>query len=166
MITRTFGDEGPPSIGRSRVLSLDGVSAPTLQEAIAYWRSRTPPQRPYPARGDIDPLDIPHLLPHLALAEVHRQPELSFRFRVFGTALTETFKLEASGKWITTESIGPIAPNIHADFTCIVESGTPRAIQSFAQQPGRDHVFYQVVDLPLGSPEEGVTMILSCLEQL
>lgn len=166
MLGSESGERSRAKIGASRVLSLGAATAPLIQEAVAYWRSKTPAGAPFPARSHIDPLDVPRLLPNLALAEVHRLPELRFRFRVFGSDLAETFQLEASGKWVTTEAIGPIAPNIHADFARIVETQVPRAIQSSAQQPGRDHVSYQVVDLPLGTPEEGVTMILSCLERL
>ncbi len=165
MIGSGLGEQSPAKIGESSILSLDSVTAPLLRETIAYWRSKTPAGHPFPARSHIDPLDVPHLLQNLALAEVHRTPELRFRFRVFGSALSETFRLEASGKWVTVEAIGSIAPHIHADFVQIIETGLPRAIHSFAQQPGRDHVRYQVIDLPLGTPEDGVTMILSCLER-
>lgn len=156
----------PQSYWRSRDIDLSEVKAAKPAATIAYWRQKTPVGAPYPARSDIDPLDIPRLLGHLAITEVHRGPELSFRFRLFGTALADMLQADATGKWLSDDSLGAIAPYVRQQLTKVALRGTAFAAQSSLHQQGREYVRYQVVDLPLGDTDNGVTMIMSCLEQL
>lgn len=50
---------------------------------LAYWH-RIRGARRMPSRKDLDPLDIPELLPYVMLIDVLRDP-LDFRFRLLGT---------------------------------------------------------------------------------
>ncbi|SDF72574.1 PAS domain-containing protein [Limimonas halophila] len=154
------------SVDSSRDLLLSEVSAPKVAEAIAYWRAKTPAGGAFPARTDIDPLEVPGLLGHLALIDVFQQPELRFRFRLFGTELVEVFRLDPTGKWVDHESLGAIAGHAHARFEQVVTQQAPLAAQSNLYQQSREHVGYEVVDLPLGTPADGVTMIMSCLQRV
>ncbi len=54
-----------------------------LSDGLAYWH-RIRGTRPMPSRTDVDPLDIPQLLPYVMLIDVLREP-LDFRFRLLGT---------------------------------------------------------------------------------
>ena len=65
------------------VLDPSALSAPRLKEALAYWRSKLA-GRPMPARRDIDPIDMPRLLPYVMLIDVLSRP-LDFRYRLIGT---------------------------------------------------------------------------------
>jgi hypothetical protein len=58
-----------------------------LSDLLAYWRSRCQGQT-FPARADIDPIDIPSLLEHLLLLDVLRDP-LDFRYRLVGGHIVE-----------------------------------------------------------------------------
>ncbi|WP_422366472.1 PAS domain-containing protein [Pelagibius sp.] len=53
-----------------------------LSELHRYWEARRGGNR-FPARADIDPVDIPALLEHLLLVEVLEDP-LDFRYRLVG----------------------------------------------------------------------------------
>jgi hypothetical protein len=55
-----------------------------LAELLRYWRSKRP-ERLLPARADIDPCEIPRLLPDLVLTDV--LADGSLRFRLVGTAM-------------------------------------------------------------------------------
>lgn len=58
-----------------------------LAELHAYWQ-RCCQGRVYPARADIDPIDIPSLLEHVFLADVLQDP-LDFRYRLVGGHIVE-----------------------------------------------------------------------------
>jgi len=59
-----------------------------------YWLSKRGP-RPMPARGDIDPTDIPRLLPYLCIVE---KVDEEFRYRLVGTAVAQQFGRDFTGK--------------------------------------------------------------------
>ena len=56
-----------------------------IDAARSHW-NRIRAGRPMPSRADLDPVDIPGLLPFTILVEVLRGP-LDFRYRLLGTAL-------------------------------------------------------------------------------
>src|SRR5258706_4642995 len=58
-----------------------------------YWDG-TRNGRLMPARRDIDPADIPALLPHVSL--IHK-PDGQFRFRLVGSAAAEQFGRDLTG---------------------------------------------------------------------
>ena len=59
------------------------LKAPRLKEAFAHWESLRR-GRAMPSRRDLDPVDIPRLLPYLMLVDVEPEP-LDFRYRLIGT---------------------------------------------------------------------------------
>lgn len=71
---------------------------PVLSAVLAYWR-RKRGRRPLPRRADLDPTEIPKLLPHLQLVEV-RDGGQRFRYRLAGTALVAAFGQEYTGKYL------------------------------------------------------------------
>ena len=58
------------------------ITDPELQEALDYWRCKAS-GKALPRRADIDPLDIPKLLPHLMLVE--GSSVCRYRYRLIGT---------------------------------------------------------------------------------
>lgn len=61
----------------------DYPASPLLREAIDYWE-RLRGDRDLPARADLNPVDIPRLLPYVMLIDVLENPR-DFRFRLLGT---------------------------------------------------------------------------------
>ena len=59
------------------------LTDPILSELYRYWSSRRRDGL-LPSRHDIDPSDIPRLLPHVMLLELH-QPDLKLFVRLVGT---------------------------------------------------------------------------------
>lgn len=68
-----------------RMLTLDFLNhcSPRLRRAWDYWNAKRG-SRPMPARRDIDPTEIPDLLPYLVLTEVLQEPPW-LRYRLVGT---------------------------------------------------------------------------------
>ncbi|MBT6285663.1 MAG: PAS domain-containing protein [Rhodospirillaceae bacterium] len=54
-----------------------------VKDCYSYWRGKVIGDR-LPSRSDIDPVDIPKLMPHAVILDVRREPELDFRYRLIG----------------------------------------------------------------------------------
>jgi hypothetical protein len=67
-----------------------------LSAVLKYWRSKLG-GRAMPRRADIDPTEIPHLLPHLQLVE---RVGARYRYRLAGTAIVEAYGGELTGKFV------------------------------------------------------------------
>ncbi len=59
----------------------------SIREIYDYWVSINPADGA-PARRDLDPVDVPKLLPNLWMANVEREP-IRFRFRLIESAIVE-----------------------------------------------------------------------------
>jgi hypothetical protein len=84
--------------------ALSPITDARLQNALDYWR-RQSAGRPLPRRADIDPIDIPKLLPDLMLVEV--LPSGRYRYRLIGTENTAAHGLNATGRYLDEVLPGP-----------------------------------------------------------
>jgi len=58
-----------------------------------------------PSRSDLDPVDIPRLLPHIMLVEVHGPGR--YRYRLIGTANAQEHGMNATGRFVDEVLRGP-----------------------------------------------------------
>ena len=77
---------------------LENLDEPMLRELYEYWCSKRA-GRLIPQRRDIDPAEIPKLLPHLMITEMV-EGGTRYRYRLAGTAVTEAFGRELTGLYI------------------------------------------------------------------
>ncbi len=75
-----------------------------LQGALDYWR-RQSDGKAVARRADIDPTDIPKLLPHVMLVEV--LPSGRYRYRLIGTENAEAHGMNATGRYLDEVLPGP-----------------------------------------------------------
>jgi hypothetical protein len=68
-----------------------------LQQIYDYWRRKTG-ARGLPSRRDIDPTEIPHLLPHLMLVDVLGNGR--YRYRLVGTEVATAMGVNATGRLV------------------------------------------------------------------
>ena len=76
-------------------MSYDFRSDPILGPAYEYWRSKCG-ARAMPRRRDIDPTEIPRLLPNIQIGEI---VDTRIRYRLAGTAIVEAYGEELAGKY-------------------------------------------------------------------
>jgi hypothetical protein len=74
------------------------IAEPMLRAGYEYWRGKRA-GRSMPRRSDIDPAEIPALLPHLMITEVLDEGR-RFRYRLAGSAVTEAFGDSLTGKYV------------------------------------------------------------------
>lgn len=135
-----------------RVASLGAAQAasPSLHELYLYWRAKWQDGR-LPGCTDIEPLDIPALLPQVYLVDVEREP-LRFRFRLVGTRIVA---------WLGRDTTGQeIAPDLVERYREAVTTGRPLFDSlSLAGKAGRQGC-YQRVLLPLAGANGSIEMLL------
>ena len=68
-----------------------------LREAYEYWQKKAG-GRALPSRSDIDPIEIPRLLPHIMLVDV-MGPRL-YRYRLVGTEIATAMGVNATGRLV------------------------------------------------------------------
>ncbi|MDF1791892.1 MAG: PAS domain-containing protein [Thalassobaculaceae bacterium] len=71
---------------------------PVLGPMLAYWSTRRG-GRDLPARADIDPVDIPGLLPHIGLIDVEAAPR-RYRYRLVGSYMNTMFGENYQGTYL------------------------------------------------------------------
>lgn len=93
-----------------------------LRDLLAYYRKISPPGL-LPGRPHLDPLAIPHILPHLVLLDVHRDP-LRYRYRLVGTKEVELYGIDPTGRWYNdVRPPGPKTASGYARLQLAAEMG-------------------------------------------
>jgi len=132
-----------------------------FREFFDYWMSRAPSGR-LPGRQHIDPLDIPKLLPGLALFDVIRTADgLRFRWRLVGTALVEAIGVDYTGRFVDEAGLPAVKYEaVHRVFCDIVRDKRPNYWETPITSAGRDFISLQRLALPLAGDGETVDMIV------
>jgi hypothetical protein len=136
-----------------------GTPNPILKQAFAYWDGRRK-GRPMPARRDIDPLDIPHLLPWLMLTDVLRSP-LDFRYRLIGTGIVSRSRRDFTGSRLSELPHAGPGSMVWRHRREVVETGRP--VFAIPPYTGADAAVQRVmgIHMPLSEDAEMVNMILT-----
>jgi hypothetical protein len=140
-----------------------------LAELHTYWQ-RCCQGRAYPARADIDPVDIPSLLEHVFLADVLHDP-LDFRYRLVGGHIVEHTGRNVQGQTVR----GLIADGSSQEQALQKKALLAAQAVAETQAPVFIDLSYRSVTsdsgkhlhgllLPLGLPGEGLNMVLGGLQ--
>ena len=141
--------------------SLNIVSAP-LRQLHDYWDDRRA-GRAMPARADLDPADIPRLLPNLILFDVEPGSE-RLKARLVGTNVVRMYGTDYTGQYLDEIDFGDRRKAILHDYmTCYRTKSMYVSEHTFWTT--RD-ISYRVerLILPLSDDGETVTMLLSWLD--
>ena len=141
------------------VLAPDADDA--LRQTLDYWQ-RLKGDRSMPARRDVNPADIPRLLPKLMLADVQGCPS-DIRFRLVGTEVVGRFGCELTGRRLKEMDCGEGTDQIADSYRQTVKQSEPQYTQcDFWIDPQR-HIRMQQLLLPLSDDGERVNMILAVI---
>ncbi|MBL8807498.1 MAG: PAS domain-containing protein [Rhodospirillales bacterium] len=115
-----------------------------------------------PRRADIDPVDIPRLLPNLWLADWDAA-SARFRYRLVGTGVTKARNIDATGHYLDEDFPDLAQSALGRSLEGVVASG--RAAWSCALPPvtrtPNDIVRVERLSLPLSDGAGGVAMVLN-----
>ncbi|MGE4220274.1 MAG: PAS domain-containing protein [Alphaproteobacteria bacterium] len=133
-------------------------SDPRLGRLYAYWRSKQSDGRP-PRRRDLDPIEIPDLLPILHLIDVLWDP-LRFRHRLVGTDVVRHMARDVTGLMVDESLYGPATDEIFESLRKLATECRPYRRQARLDWHGRQWLAVESVELPLTGDAGEVSMIL------
>lgn len=131
-----------------------------LHEVLRYWSAKRG-DRPMPSRRDIDPLELgPTVLPHLMLVDVEEGPR--FRYRLFGTAVTGAFGMDATGHYIDAIMVGKYRDFLLGLYNDLLTMKKPVYSTSIYGVRRDTKMWTQRLMLPLSTDGDAVDMVLGC----
>ncbi|GAB4353216.1 MAG: hypothetical protein Kow00114_02340 [Kiloniellaceae bacterium] len=142
---------------------VESLDEPLLAELYAYW-SRCRGDRFAPARADIDPVDIPHLLPHVALSEIVSEDDghgRRFRYRLAGTRIEERFGCALTNRYLDELKQGPYLEYIVGLYERIIAEKVPIYSEGSFSDGEENTLWAKRLMLPLSEDGATVTMVLA-----
>lgn len=125
----------------------------------AYWRGKRGNRR-MPARADIDPADMPKLLPGIVLVDVVSD-ERRYVYRLVGTGEVEVRGFDPTGKSVAQAFFGPTVEDALSCYDRVVETKAPFLDPvPFLSTNGR-YVSWETLFLPLSADGTTVDKILA-----
>lgn len=138
---------------------------PKLRQFHDYWRSKIRPGRRFPARTDIDPVEIPRLLSSIVLIDVVRESEPArFRVRLAGTDYVQRIGRDHTGLWIEDGRPVSEAEAIVATYRQVLSTGEPHFWRSRLHDPDRHHVIYERLLCPLAENGETIDVLVAVFD--
>jgi hypothetical protein len=137
----------------------DGIEHHDLRTLYDYWNARRGGRR-WPARADINPIDLKFALGNMSLIDVSREP-LRLTFRLVGTLFAQRLGADMTGKTFDDIPDPAYRDELKAAYKIIAETGEPSVAQGervFDDKPRR----FETLRLPLSDNGRSVTMILVC----
>lgn len=138
--------------------TLDFKSA-IVKDCYSYWRGKVIGDR-LPSRSDIDPVDIPQLMPHAVILDVRREPELDFRYRLIGTYVAEHLFKDHTGSWFSEIEYQRAPSTIWQNCAHVIETGKPLLPETPYVGPNQGFKSVEDVILPLADDGETVDSLL------
>lgn len=103
---------------------MDALPDDVLRQAFAYWEGKRAGRR-LPARADIEPMEIPRLLPNIFLVDVLDGPP-RFHLRLMGTAFRDWFRIELTGLTFTADTTAGALDRYFRDWLEVAAARRPR----------------------------------------
>jgi hypothetical protein len=133
-----------------------------IDQARAYWE-RVRGTRAMPRRSDLDPVDIPRLLPFVMLVDVLADP-LDFRFRLIGSAIQAIIARNYVGRRFSELPHMVKGNMIWAEYETVVSRHRP--VAAILDYVGVDRYVQGVRHclMPLSKDDRDVNMIFAAVE--
>ncbi len=140
------------------ILDGAGVKNARLQGILRYWNEKRG-DRAMPALRQIDPIEIPKLLPIILIADIL---PTATRIRLMGTDSTNAYGRETRGHDVSDLSLGDFSPFWREAFALVRASGKP-ALASGPYRNGMELLDAESVLAPLSDDGTAITHILGGL---
>jgi hypothetical protein len=135
----------------------ESIRSTLLQRMFDYWQSKLRGRR-WPDRADIDPTEIPKLLPNIVLVDILPNRLDCFRYRLVGTEIVRAFGRDMTGR--TTDDIPnpDLKKRAVESFAACREAAMPMSQEWLRPWTGVQD--YERIMLPLTRGSDEVAMIL------
>lgn len=135
------------------------IQAPLLAELYAYWTAKRG-DRFAPARAEIDPIEIPRLLPHLMLVDVI-DGGARLRYRLAGTEIESRFGCSMVGRYVDEMMRGRYNHYVHELYRELLATRRALYSESGYGPDGDSPLYTRRLMLPLSSDGQSVDMVLA-----
>lgn len=135
-----------------------------VRATVAYWRSKCR-NGALPGRAELDPTDIPRLLPHLMLQDVRRDP-WDFRYRLIGTTVREHSRGDWTGRWMSEIPGQDETSTVFRVTRWACEHEAPAFFRPPYIGPHKEFKYCEAALLPWTGPEGRIDHILIAVEFL
>lgn len=144
-------DRAPPAarVPSEPAATLAQMQDARLSRALAWWQQKRGARR-LPDRVDLDPLQIPDLLPHIVLwqREVDAAGATSgYRCRLAGTLMVEIHGYEFTGQSMA-EFHGAKNAEIQPEYDAVAATGQPHYVERTLFWLNKDYQRYRRILLP------------------
>jgi hypothetical protein len=121
------------------------LASPELDRLYRYWREKRGPY-PMPLRADIDPLEIPYMLGHLMLVDIHGPGR--YFVRLHGTEMARRVGYDLTGKMLDALPVPHYRNLALGHFDEVASTGVPH--RSLTDRVIDDRLLrYEAAILPL-----------------
>jgi hypothetical protein len=144
---------------RSPPRGYDYSADPILGAALTYWRAKRG-SRSMPARRDIDPVEMPKLLPNLVLID---HVDDRYRFRLVGSELVYAYGRDYTGHYADEFFTGSRAKNIIEVYGIVQDARRPAFMRSRYETTKDINLIANRLYFPLSADDRDVNMILGAL---
>jgi len=133
------------------------LKPPSLEDFLSYWDSKKN-GRIFPGRPDIDPVDIPTMLPFVFLVDVLGQGQ-DFRYRLVGTNIVRNTKKDFTGFLLSEiREIGSQGKLIEMYKRTVADRAPIRERLPFKTRGGVQK-YYDVIVTPLSRNGKAIDML-------
>ena len=134
---------------------------PILAGTLAYWE-RQRGDRPMPRRADINPADIPKLLPYIRLTEVV-DGGARYRYRLVGTAIVSAYGNEHTGRYLDDVLSGERRSFVEGLYRMVCAGKRPIYAKTYYMGPWEQPVMTARVMAPLSENGADVSLVVTAI---
>ena len=131
-----------------------------LVHALEYWHSKRNGRR-MPSRRDIQPTEIPRILPHIVLNDVVPGTPVRYRYRLVGTRVTDYYGMDPTGRFFDDVATGTFYDAVVDAFEACRLSLRPRFDRLEGIWP-TVHTYWRLM-LPLSDDDVDANIIMVIL---
>jgi hypothetical protein len=136
------------------------IEHPSLRRLYGYWDEKRDGRR-FPARADVDPLELGFVLGNLSLIDVLHDP-LRFRIRLQGTLAASRLGYDMTGRFVDEIPDPEYRQVVLQTYRDVVEQGRPLRDVRETMLDSRSHR-YEIVWLPLSDDDATINMLMTCV---
>jgi hypothetical protein len=144
-------DDPPDFLPAGLAVKPEDLVSPVLRSGLAHWR-KLAAGRTMPARRDLDPLDIPHLLPHVMLKDVRRSP-MDFRYRLVGSTVRQHSTADYTGRWMSGIPHQGRTSVVWRVCAWVADHGRPSLLRPPYAGPQSEFLWAEAAVLPLAGDD-------------
>jgi len=82
-----------------KIEHVDQIESRQIRQLFLYWQSKCGSDGRIPRRADVDPAEIPRLVPNILIVDVEYNP-FRVRYRLVGTKVVQATGFEITGKYL------------------------------------------------------------------